>query len=50
MVGGQTTNIQERVEPKRTLLDTKNAVKLLGWKTSIKLKDWVKEYKKEQGI
>ena len=48
MIGGPSTNIPERVEPKRTLLNSKKAAKLLGWKPSINLKDWVKEYKKEQ--
>ena len=50
MVGGKTTSIPERVEPKRTLLNSEKANKLLGWEPTINLKDWVKEYKKEQGI
>ena len=50
IIGGKTVTIPERVEPKKTLLNSKKALKLLGWEPTINLKDWVKEYKKEQGI
>ena len=50
LIGGKTTNIPDRIEPKKVLLDTSKASKLLGWKSAIILKDWVKEYKKEIGL
>jgi len=50
LIGGDKINIPDRIEPKRTLLDSTLAKKILGWEPSIKLKDWVKEYKREQGI
>jgi UDP-glucose 4-epimerase len=49
-IGGETTNIPQRIEPKKSLLNSKKATKLLGWEPTITLKDWVKEYKKEIGL
>ena len=47
LIGGKTTNIPPRVEPKRTALKSEKAKHNLLWKPTINLKDWVKEYKKE---
>ena len=50
MFGGDTTNIAPRLEPKKALLNSKKASKLLGWKAEIKLKNWIKEYKEKLGL
>ena len=49
-IGGQTTNLPHRREPKKSLLNSKKAAKLLGWSPTINLKDWVKEYKEHIGL
>jgi len=50
MIGGPTVNIAPRIEPRRNLCDNSLAKKLLGWEPSVKLEDWLPEYKKELGI
>jgi len=50
MVGGPTTNISPRIEPRETLADNSLAKKLLGWEPSISLQVWVEGYKKEMGL
>jgi len=40
---GETTNIEPRVEPKETLLDSKKMMDTFDWKPTIDLKDWLKE-------
>ena len=50
MFGGDTGKLPPRIEPKKALLDSEKASKLLGWKPEIKLQNWVKEYKKKLGI
>ena len=50
LFGEDRVSLPERIEPKRTLLNSKKATRILKWKPSINLKDWVKEYKKENKI
>ncbi|KKN60604.1 hypothetical protein LCGC14_0530440 [marine sediment metagenome] len=50
MIGGPTVNVPARIEPKETLADIRLAKKLLGWEPTIKLTEWIKEYKKEMGL
>jgi len=50
MIGGPTKFIGNRIEPKETLADNSLAKKLLGWKPTVNLIEWLKEYKKEIGI
>ena len=50
MIGGQSINIEARIEPKETLADTTKAKELLDWEPTVELTDWIKEYKKELGL
>ena len=50
MIGGPTVNIEPRIEPKESLADNSLAKKLFGWKPTINLPEWIKEYKKEIGL
>ena len=42
-MGGDTTNIEPRVEPRETLLDSNKIKSTFGWKPSIELKKWLKQ-------
>lgn len=50
MIGGPTVHIAPRLEPKETLADNTKAAKLLGWKPTVNLPEWLKKYKKEIGL
>lgn len=50
MIGGPTTNIPARIEPKETLANRRLAKQLLGWEPTVELPEWIKEYKKEMGL
>ena len=50
MVGGPTTNIKERLEPRDTLADNRKAKDLLGWMPEIRLEDGIAELKKLAGL
>lgn len=50
MIGGPTTNIPPRIEPKETLADNSLAKELLGWEPKVNLPEWIEEYKKQLGI
>jgi UDP-glucose 4-epimerase len=50
MIGGVTTNIPTRIEPKRNLCDNSLAKELLGWEPTMDLEEWIISYKKELGI
>ena len=50
MIGGQTTNIPPRIEPKETLADNNLAKELLGWQSIINLPEWIEGYKKDVGL
>ncbi len=50
MIGGPTVAIPARIEPTETLADNLLAKQLLGWKPTVKLPEWLKEYKKEMGL
>ena len=41
-MGGETTNIPPRIEPKETLLDSSKMESQFGWKPTIELKKWLK--------
>ena len=43
MMGGKTTNIPPRIEPKESLLDSINIRNKFNWKPKIDLKDWLGE-------
>ena len=50
MIGGLTTNLSARIEPRETLADNSLARELLGWEPKVNLEEWILEYKKELGI
>ncbi len=50
MIGGPTTKVPARIEPKRNLCDNSLAKKLFNWEPTMKLDKWIIEYKKELGI
>ena len=41
-IGGNTTNIPPRIEPKETLLDNNKANFILNWETTMELEEWIK--------
>ena len=50
MVGGPTVKMPPRIEVKKSLADNLLAKKLLGWKPTVELPEWLEEYKKEVGL
>ena len=50
MIGGDRVNVDPVIEPKATLADNSKAEKLLGWKPTQNIEDWVPGYKKEMGL
>src|SRR3989338_7480922 len=50
MIGGPTVHIEPRIEPKETLADNNLAKKILGWKPTVNLPEWLEGYKKEMGL
>ncbi len=50
MIGGPTTSIPSRIEPRRNLCDNSLAKKLLNWQPTVDLPEWIQEYKKELKI
>ena len=50
LIGGDRVNVEPVIEPKATLADNSKAEKLLGWKPTQNIEDWVPGYKKEMGL
>ncbi|MEI7498785.1 MAG: NAD-dependent epimerase/dehydratase family protein [Candidatus Falkowbacteria bacterium] len=50
MIGGPTTNIEARIEPKATRADNRLAKELLDWEPTVDLPVWLENYKKEMGL
>ena len=50
MIGGDRVNVEPVIEPKETLANNSLAEKLLGWKPTQNIEDWVPGYKKEMGL
>lgn len=49
-IGGPSTNVEARIEPKRSLADISRAKELLGWQPTIELPEGIAELKKLWGI
>jgi len=47
MIGGPTTQLESRIEPRLTLADNQLAKELLGWEPTVNLPEWLENYKKE---
>lgn len=43
-VGGKTTHVEPVIEPKETLADNRLAKKILGWKPTTNVIDWINNY------
>ena len=50
MMGGSRVHVKPVIEPKETLADNTKAKKVLGWKTTMKIEDWIKTYKEKMGL
>ena len=50
MIGGETINVEDRIEPRESLLDVGKAKFLLDFKPKVKLEDWIKTYKEKLGL
>ena len=50
MMGGSRMHVEPVIEPKETLADNSKAKKVLGWKTTMKIEDWIETYKEKMGI
>jgi len=50
MIGGPTTNIETKTEPKATRADNRLAKELLDWEPTVDLPVWLENYKKEMGL
>ena len=50
MIGGDRVYKNPVIEPKQTLADNSLAFKLLGWKPTMVIEDWIKKYKKDIGL
>ena len=51
-MGGNSSKIHRDpvIEPKETLADNEKAYRVLGWKPTMKIEDWMKIYKKDLGL
>ena len=50
MIGGERINVEPVTEPKETLADNSKANKMLGWKPTNKIENWILKYKQEIGL
>lgn len=50
LIGGPTTLIEPRIEPKRTLADIRRARTLLGWEPEVLFEDGIRELKEMFGV
>ena len=50
MIGGDKVYVDSVIEPKETLADNFEALRVLGWKPTMKIEDWIKIYKEKLGI
>ena len=50
LIGGERINVKPVIEPKETLADNSKAKRILGWKTTTKIEDWIVNYKEDIGI
>jgi nucleoside-diphosphate-sugar epimerase len=50
MLGGDKINVEPVIEPKETLADNSKAKRVLGWKPTTELEDWITKYKEEIGL
>ena len=46
-IGGETTNIPPRIEPRETLLSSDKIKEVLGWSPKVDLENWINKNKEE---
>ena len=44
-IGGETTNIEPRIEPRETLLNSEKALNVLNWEAKMDLENWINNEK-----
>ena len=47
-IGGEITNIPPRIEPKETLLDSRDMMEFFNWQPTMELEKWVKNRQKKK--
>jgi nucleoside-diphosphate-sugar epimerase len=50
MIGGETTHVEARLEPKDTLSDTTKAREWIGWEPHVSLEEGIQELKEQAGL
>jgi len=50
LLGGEVTFLDPVPEARNTLADNTKAKQLLGWEPTMRLEDWIPEYKKQLGL
>jgi len=50
MIGGEKNHNPPVIEPRLTLANNSKAKKLLDWRPSVEMKDWIEDYKKEMNL
>jgi len=50
MMGGSRMHVEPVIEPRETLANNDRAKIFLGWKTTMKIEDWIKTYKEKIGL
>tara|TARA_R110001583_G_scaffold107332_1_gene255948 strand:- start:825 stop:1748 length:924 start_codon:yes stop_codon:yes gene_type:complete len=50
LMGEDRVNVSPVIEPKETLADNDKAYRVLGWKPTTRIEDWMTKYKEEIGL
>ena len=50
LLGGDRVNVNPVIEPKETLADNSKAYRVLGWKPTSTLEDWIPKWKEDLGL
>ena len=50
LLGGDRGNVNPVIEPKETLADNSKAYRVLGWKPTSTLEDWIPKWKEDLGL
>ena len=50
MIGGDSINVEPVIEPRQTLADYSKASNIIDWQPTMKIENWIKEYKEVLGL
>ncbi len=50
MIGGDRVNVEPVIEPRETLADNSKAKNIIDWKPTMKIEDWMSEYKEKMNL